>query len=226
MKHETFEVRYEYLYGRQFNARLGQMPVGYLPMGTLERHGDHLPMGLDVLKAQAICVHVAERLGGIVWPPHHYLGIHQKGAERATVATGWGNVYISETLAEDTLEELLDRAAELGFKVMVLYSGHYPMSQVDLIEKAARRKRPGMKVLAYTELKLLRDGDHAGLWETSLLAALRPERVRMDRIESVNRRQHGWDKAHDPAKADTELARKAIEKIVRRLRKDIRAALS
>ena len=225
MIQKGFEVRYEYLFGRQFNDRLKKMPVGYLPMGTLERHGDHLPMGLDTLKAHGICSYVAQRVGGIVWPPHHYLGIHRKGAERETFLADWGNLYISEVLGEKIFEELLARASEMRFRVMVLYSGHYPGEQIDMIKAAAKCKWPRMKVLAYAEPGLLGNGDHAGLWETSLMAALDAGLVRMDRIGPLNYRQHGWDPAHDPAKASAALGQKALETICKQLGKDIRAAL-
>ena len=215
----------ERLYGREFNERLARKPVGYLPIGTLERHGDHLPMGLDTIKAHALCVRLAERIGGIVWPPHHYLGIHQHGNERTTGWADWGNVYVSETLARDTLRQLLERAGELGFKAMVVFSGHYPACQRTMLDGIEKENRPGLKVLCYSEPKILHDGDHAGMWETSLLAALRPELVRMDCIYAINRRQHGWDEAHDPAKADPDLGRRAIETITRRVARDVEQAL-
>lgn len=226
MEHDTFEVRMEHLYGRQFNERLARMPVGYLPMGTLERHGDHLPMGLDTLKAHGVCAHVARRLGGIVWPAHHYLGIHQPGAERAKLSTDWGNVYISEKLALETFEELLGRAAEIGFKVMVLYSGHYPVSQRDLLATVAAKERADLKVLAYTERDIFAgDGDHAGIWETSILAALHPEWVRPERLWELNYKQHGWDAQHDPKKASLEFGFKALETITIQISGDVYRAL-
>jgi len=225
VNHQTLEVRYEYLYGRQFNARLKEMSVGYLPIGTLERHGDHLPMGLDTLKAHAVCVHLARQIGGIVWPAHHYLGIHKKGDEPASFYAHWGNVYISETLARETLRQILRRAEQLGFKVIVLYTGHYPCEQIDLVHWASRQNDLGVKVLAYCERTILGDGDHAGIWETSLFAALCPELVRMDRIWAFNRRQHHWDDAHNPKKASPALGRQALQKIARRVRADVQKAL-
>ena len=215
----------ERLLGREFNDRLARQPVGYLPIGTLERHGDHLPMGLDVIKAHAFCVFLAERIGGIVWPPHHYLGIHQEGDRRTTQWSEWGNVYISETLARETLRQLLDRAEELGFKVMVVFSGHYPTCQRNMLDWLEDQTWPRLKVLAYDDCEIMGDGDHAGIWETSILTAFRPDLVRMDRIHAVNRRDHHWDEAHDPAKADPALGRQAIDKVFRRIARDVQKAL-
>ena len=74
-------VRYELLHGIDASNAIRDYPVGYLPVGCLERHGDHLPMGLDVIKAHGICCILAERIGGIVFPPHHYAGIHMMPPE-------------------------------------------------------------------------------------------------------------------------------------------------
>ena len=52
-------VRYELMLGREATEAIAAHPVGYLPVGCLERHGDHLPMGLDVIKAHGICCEVA-----------------------------------------------------------------------------------------------------------------------------------------------------------------------
>jgi creatinine amidohydrolase len=53
MKRPAREGRIEYLKGRDAVRRLRRTPLGFLPLGSLERHGDHLPMGLDILKAHA-----------------------------------------------------------------------------------------------------------------------------------------------------------------------------
>ena len=50
MRHEANyrrNVRYELMLGREATEAIARCPVGYLPIGCLERHGDHLPMGLD-----------------------------------------------------------------------------------------------------------------------------------------------------------------------------------
>ena len=40
-------------------------PVAYLPLGTLEWHGLHNPVGLDALKAHALAVRCARSGGGV-----------------------------------------------------------------------------------------------------------------------------------------------------------------
>jgi creatinine amidohydrolase len=66
-------VLYAHLRPKQFGKRLAQRPVAYLPMGTLEWHGEHMPFGTDMILSENLMVHCARRFGGIVLPPI-YLG--------------------------------------------------------------------------------------------------------------------------------------------------------
>lgn len=43
----TEKVLYEELCPAEFQERLQACPVAYLPLGTLEWHGPHLPLGAD-----------------------------------------------------------------------------------------------------------------------------------------------------------------------------------
>jgi hypothetical protein len=45
---------------------LAQAPVAFVPLGTYEHHGWHLPIGLDGIKAHGLCWRVAQRTGGTV----------------------------------------------------------------------------------------------------------------------------------------------------------------
>ena len=62
-------VRYEHLNGGE-EARqiLTARRLAILPIGALEAHGPHLPVGTDNLLAQAIAERVAEQLGGVLLP--------------------------------------------------------------------------------------------------------------------------------------------------------------
>ncbi len=59
---------YKQLTPTEFRARLAAAPVAYLPLGTLEWHGPHLPLGADGLQSQGFFVHLAEQVGGIILP--------------------------------------------------------------------------------------------------------------------------------------------------------------
>jgi len=46
-KEQTLHVFYSELTPQEFRERLAQAPIAYLPLGTLEWHGEHLPLGAD-----------------------------------------------------------------------------------------------------------------------------------------------------------------------------------
>ena len=48
------EVQYERLRPAEIVARREACPVAYLPIGTIEWHGEHNPVGLDTLKIHAL----------------------------------------------------------------------------------------------------------------------------------------------------------------------------
>ena len=62
------KVLYEELIPQEFTVRLAQCPIAYLPLGTLEYHGEHLPLGADGLQAKGFFINLAQKLGGIVMP--------------------------------------------------------------------------------------------------------------------------------------------------------------
>jgi len=66
------EVRYELLKPSQLDQIVRETPIAYLPLGSLEWHGDHLPIGNDAIKAYEICLRAARVTGGVVLPPLWY----------------------------------------------------------------------------------------------------------------------------------------------------------
>ena len=66
------EVRYHMLRPRQIAERRDAYPVAYIPIGTLEWHGLHNPVGADTLQAEGLAILCAQRGGGLVFPPLWY----------------------------------------------------------------------------------------------------------------------------------------------------------
>jgi creatinine amidohydrolase len=65
---ETEKVLYEELTPAEFRLRLRRTPIAFLPLGTLEYHGEHLPFGVDGIVPREFFVQLARRVGGIVLP--------------------------------------------------------------------------------------------------------------------------------------------------------------
>jgi creatinine amidohydrolase len=94
-------------------AILAAAPVAYVPLGTFEHHGWHLPVGFDGVKAQALCRRVAERTGGVVLPPFWY------GIGGGHVGYKW-TVIVAEEQVRPLLALTLEHLARFGFRVVVL----------------------------------------------------------------------------------------------------------
>lgn len=228
---QTREVRYDRLHGRAAVAALRARPVGYLPIGCLERHGDHLPMGLDALKAHGVCCLVAQAVGGVVFPPHHYGGIHRMTETQLDRSTGeWGNVYTDAT-CEAHLIDVAAQLARVGTRVLVLYSGHYPACQVVMVERIAAHfagtgadPRFPLTVIPFAECMILA-GDHAGASETSFMLYLDRHQVDLTALHEENYRDHGWQGERDPARSSAALGEASIRQVIEHLREKVERAL-
>ena len=62
------KVLYEELLPAEFSQRIREMPIAYLPLGTLEWHGPHMPLGADGIQAKGLFIRLAEIVGGVVLP--------------------------------------------------------------------------------------------------------------------------------------------------------------
>lgn len=63
------EVRYQYLRPDQIVMRREAFPVAYVPLGCLEWHGPHNPLGADAMQAEALAILAAQKGGGLFF--HH-----------------------------------------------------------------------------------------------------------------------------------------------------------
>lgn len=181
------QVQVEYLSPAELDAALADAPIVYLPLGTIEFHSSHLPVGLDALTAQGLCIDAARRTGGLVLPPV-YQGT---GGGHATYP--WTIMMPSATAIRSNLQHTLYRLEEFGVQQTVLFSGHFPDEQLDLIDGLAAEwntdQDKTMHVLA-TGVNRCPDApispDHAGVFETTLLHAYWPELVHLNRLPSLD----------------------------------------
>ncbi len=111
---------------------LKQDPMMLIPLGALEPHGPHLPMGLDFLVAEHFAEAAAERTGALVAPtlPHGYC---PSTADFPGAITLRGETLIG--LLEDTLMSL----ARHGARHLLFVDNH--RGNNPFVEVAARRVR-------------------------------------------------------------------------------------
>ncbi|MBI5623326.1 MAG: creatininase family protein [Elusimicrobia bacterium] len=173
------KVRYEELLPHELAAAIKERPVAYVPYGSLEWHGRHLPYGVDGLKAHLLCEAAARKYGGVVLPVTYW----QRGGASLT-GTYHG---APEGAVEELFTGVFRWLASLGFKVIVGVAGHDVPEQLAPLEKAAKAVTvEGLTygVATYEFLPGEPWSDHAAAYETSLMMVLRPELVSLDRIKA------------------------------------------
>jgi creatinine amidohydrolase len=215
------------MHGRDTHEAIRNCPVGFLPIGCLEKHGDHLPMGLDGLKAHKVCVLAAKALGGVVFPPHYYAGVHNMSPNQLKKYTaGWGNIY-TDTSANNHIKDIIHQIILVGVKILILYSGHYPQSQTKMLQEIAVYfdEYPACKIIPFWE-SMIMPGDHAGFSETSIMLFLDRSLVDMTRIHAINYEQHGWGIHDSPEKATYEQGEALVTQIIGYLKGEIESAMN
>ncbi|ANY07838.1 creatininase family protein [Pseudonocardia sp. HH130630-07] len=169
--------------------------VALLPIGAVEQHGDHLPMGTDALLADAV-------LDAALADPD----LHGPGTEWVrlpTLAVGHsphhlfaGAVSLRPETLSAVLADVLDSLAVTGFARAVLVNGHGGNDELArLAVKAHTLGHQGTAAAALSYWSVVADTGaadaeaerpertpgHAGWFETSLMLAVRPDLVGADR---------------------------------------------
>jgi len=226
--------------------------VAYLPIGTIEWHGEHNPVGLDTLKIHQLLIRCAKEIGGLVFPPLYYGENREQALMEANPAyrqpiaakmelpsENFTPGYMVETITEQNrnyhklLIHLCHQIKSLGFKVLVIGAGHYP--QLDHARAAAaifhqEQSRPKMVVWSMTGYELVQGqfdpcGDHAGKWETSLLMHLDPGMQDLDVLPTDRNEKPVGASNNGVQESNAEFGQQATAAIVRAVRDRIEGFL-
>jgi creatinine amidohydrolase len=172
--------RFETLFPPDLETRLQAVPMLVMPLGTLEWHSYHLPLGLDGLVAAGIAERIADLLDAVLLPVSYW------------AAGGVPYPYtlkLPGTVVEPLLVALFEQFGEMGFRVITAFTGHFGLEQTLILKRAAHTvmKRSPVAILPITDYDLIPElyaGDHAGIGETSLLWALRPDLIHLDAVNA------------------------------------------
>jgi creatinine amidohydrolase len=158
-----------------------------LPLGVVEKHGDHLPLGTDMFVAQAVSKRAAEIEPAIVFP-YYFLG-------QISIARHYkGCINPSHKLQMEALLEMCDEIGRNGFKKIIIVSSHggnsnflpYFHQEFPRLDREygvyiystgyfrAEQRRAISEMAKADDL-----GAHAGLSETSVMMHIRPDLVDM-----------------------------------------------
>ncbi|ADK86529.1 Creatininase [Desulfarculus baarsii DSM 2075] len=203
-----------------------QVEAAILPIGVMEQHGPHLPLGLDAMHALALAQAAAAIEPCFVLPPLFY------GICRST-ANHPGTIGISGDALRAVLHDIGQGVWSQGIRCLCLLTGHAGGTHQSALIEAGERllTSTGLQVATVCVLDLLAEarpilqcpGDsHAGEVETSLAMHLWPGLVQgsaaeeypsFPRFRLVRDKRAHWPGGvwGDPTKASAEKGRLILE---------------
>lgn len=158
-----------------------------LPIGIIEKHGPHLPLGTDLLNVRFASLNAAKQEYAVVSPEYYFGQIFEARHEPGTLAYSLSTQLL---LLQETVSEL----ARNGCRKILIVNGHGGNNSLLPLFAQAQLASPHEYVV-YVMGSIPRDGAgrpatksstdlHAGEAETSAMLANRPDLVHMDRARS------------------------------------------
>lgn len=187
--------------------------IAVLPLAATEQHGPHLPLGTDIMIAEAYLAQVRALLPNTI--PATFLPLQPIGISTEHLAFP-GTLTLPTDVALRSWMALGESVARAGIRKLVMVTSHGGNSaamtmvaqdlraQHDMLVVTTGWNRFGIAEGLFTADEL-RHGIHGGGIETSIMLAHDPRQVRMDRIADFTpasiaiERDHRWLSAHRPA---------------------------
>lgn len=159
-----------------------------LPIGVFEKHGPHMPLGTDLYTAREIALRAAEKEYTVVFPWYYFSQINEAKHQPGTIA-------YSPELIWKVLQETLDELSRNGFKKIIIFNGHggnsaflnyFGMAQLsEKRDYALYWFQPSYDPEVIKKAEAITQHDkydqHAGNRETSMVKAIVPDLVHIDR---------------------------------------------
>jgi creatinine amidohydrolase len=165
-----------------------------LPIGILEKHGPHMPIGSDLLNARYVALHAAEQQYAVVFPEYYFGQIAEARQEPGTVS-------YSRELQLALLQATTDEMGRNGCKKILVVNGHGGNNHLLPYFAQTQLEKPHDYVVYIFDQRVPATGgpakkttidQHAGESETSKMLTVRPDLVHMDRAQS----ESGNDQHH------------------------------
>lgn len=168
-------------------AGAARLPVLLLPLGAVEPHGPHAPLGTDPLISRGMCERAADRLAGD--PEVQVLVLPELPYGVTRFAAGFaGGIHIGEETLHALVVDVGVALIDQDLPRIVLVNNHFEPAHLSTLRRAVEilNGRGGRVALldlvrrrhAARLTEEFRSGEcHAGRYETSLVLADRPELV-------------------------------------------------
>lgn len=191
MSSQKREIRIECLRPGRLNEERERCPLVFVPIGPLEYHGPHLPVGMDAINATQCALEACRRLGKGVVHPTLYWGTERERPEWMLESLGfkgsdwivgmdfpaaiWKSHYYQEHLFALVVAGAMEMLIEGGYKVIVLVNGHGAWNQLETLDRLAKHYSHTTDSLVVWRLAATLDvteknlAGHADDFETSLM---------------------------------------------------------
>jgi creatinine amidohydrolase len=157
-----------------------------LPMGILEKHGPHCPLGTDLITVRELSAKAAKKEYAVVFPDFYFGQIYEATHQPGAFAPAPG-------LVLEVLQATCDEIARNGFEKILIVNGHGGNGHlIPYFIQTQLRCRRNYAVFMYDppadtafdrQVRRMRKTDpandgHAGEEETSVMLSLRPDLVK------------------------------------------------
>lgn len=191
-------------------AHLARDPRLLVPIGALEQHGPHLPLGTNTLLSERIAHDLSTEFRVLCAPTMAY-GVNFYGVHVPVGRAYAGTATLRQKTLHRTINELLAAWERHGIAEFVVITAHRHEAHLDalatLVTARARVRVVSIWDIDVSDLLEAQPGPlHAGEAETSLMLHLYPERVRMDRAQNAPApagRGRAYDRQRLPAPPPT-----------------------
>ncbi len=188
---KTLPYKYEDITSPKFAEAVKQSGgICVIPLGIMEKHGPHLPLGTDMYESRQIAFRAAEKEYAVVFPPYYAGQIYEARHQPGTIA-------YSNDLVWRLLEETCNELSRNGLKKIILLNGHggntsflqyFCQSQLasrkDYIVVLFREGNDPVNGKEIASLKKAKLDGHAGEEETSMMYSINPSFVDMEALRN------------------------------------------
>jgi creatinine amidohydrolase len=160
-----------------------------LPIGSVEQHGNHMPVGTDTILAEAVANGAAAKRKGILVAPAPWYGFSPHHLSLP------GTLSLNSNDMIETIERAAEGILANGFRRLVIVNGHGGNRAVMDVASAniGHRHHGKARIAALTYFALARERiaelraseaggmGHACEFETAMMLHVRPDLVKLDR---------------------------------------------
>jgi len=172
----------------EFKEKAGPGTVVFLPVGSVEEHGPHLPLSTDTVQPLFVVEKVTgllekDGIGVLVAPPIYYGNC---------VSTGNfpGSISIKAETLRVLVDDILEEFVRNDLRNIVVISGHAGRAHMQALRDASLALvtgNPGIRIMCLSDYDLAydilgkdvpEDDGHAGAVETARMMVIRPDLVK------------------------------------------------